>query len=129
MRHDMIGVWTGKPSLAGDAANPMTEGEARRILWRLAKVVAQVRRERRQKGLGQRRTWNKPHLTPEQLRKLSLLKRLVFEADELSFRGWLRKRYGVEQPGRLTVEQASAAIIGLEKMKEEGWHPAARPSA
>lgn len=123
MRHDMVREWTGKLSLADDAANPVTEGEARRILWNLSKAVAQVRRERRGKGLRQRRTWNKPRLTPEQLRKLGILKRLVFGTYDAGFRTWLRKRYGTEEPGRLTVEQATAAIVGLEKMQADGWRP------
>jgi len=123
MRRDTIREWIGKPSLASDAENPITEGEARRILWNLTRAVNELRRERRRKGLRQRRTWNKPRLTPEQLRKIAVMKRLVFGGDDLSFRGWLRKRYGTEDPEGLTVEQASAAIVGLERMDEVGWHP------
>lgn len=129
MRRDMMREWVGKPSLASDAEQPIAEGEARLILANLGRAVAQARRERRRKGLRQRRIWRKSVLTPEQLRAIGALRRAVFRGDLSSFHGWFQRRYGVEDPAQLTPKQASACIVGLERMREEGWHPATRTAA
>ena len=123
MRRDMIREWTGKPSLAADAPLPVTEAEARIVLQNLATAVAQVRRERRRRGMRQRRIWRRAELTPEHLHRIGALRRHVFGENAASFAGWLQKCYDTDDPARLTARQASAAIVGLERMKEQGWKP------
>jgi len=123
MRHEMMREWIGKTSLAADAADPVTEEEARRLFDRLGDAVMRVRRERRLARRRQRRVWREPRPTPEQVYRIGVLVRAVFGGDRESFRGWLRKRYDVERPELLTPRQAIGCIVGLQRMKEQGWRP------
>jgi hypothetical protein len=123
IRRDMLTDWVGKPSLAADADEPITETEARRVLDELRNQVMHARYERRLKGQRQRRVWNPARLTPEQLFRIEHLRWEVYGHDVPAFRDWLRKRYDVERSDQLSEKQAIGCIVGLEKMKEVGWKP------
>ncbi len=128
MRRDMMTQWVGKPSLSATAEKPVTYAEARSILGNLSNAVGKQARGRAAQKKRRRRHWPKDQPTPEQLREIDRLQKLLFPDQPAKFRAWLKRQFQLESTEWLSPKQATACILALRQMQKQGWQVSRSPT-